>query len=58
MKILILDDEIVSRTKLTLIVEQNLKIKKEREAKILMATSYRDKDRIIESVQYRRKRFD
>jgi len=104
MKILILDDEIVSRTKLTLImdhfgecdavdngkdaialfraahhkedpydlimldinlpemngievlseireVEQNLKVKKELEAKILMATSYRDKDRIIESVQ-------
>jgi len=104
MKILIVDDEIVSRTKLTMImahfgdcdavdngkdavalfraahhsqdpfdlimldinlpemdgievlseirqVEQNLKVKKDGEAKILMATSYRDKDRIIASVQ-------
>ena len=104
MKILIVDDEIVSRTKLTIImdhfgdcdavdngkdaialfraahhnknpfdlimldinlpemdgiavlseireVEQNLKVKKDAEAKILMATSYRDKDRIIASVQ-------
>ncbi|UCD80873.1 MAG: HDOD domain-containing protein [Desulfobacterales bacterium] len=104
MKILIVDDEIVSRTKLTMImenfgdcdavdngkdavalfraahynkdpfdlimldinlpemdgievlseireVEQNLKVKKDDEAKILMATSYRDKDRIIASVQ-------
>jgi HD-like signal output (HDOD) protein/DNA-binding NarL/FixJ family response regulator len=104
MKILILDDEIVSRTKLTLIMEhfgecdavdngqdaialfraahhkkepyglimldinlpemngievlseireleRNLKDKKDGQAKILMATSYRDKDRIIASVQ-------
>jgi HD-like signal output (HDOD) protein/DNA-binding NarL/FixJ family response regulator len=104
MKILIVDDEIVSRTKLTMImehfgdcdavdngkdaialfraahhnndpfdlimldinlpqmdgiavlaeireVEQNLKVKTDAQAKILMATSYRDKDRIIASVQ-------
>lgn len=104
MKILIVDDEIVSRTKLTMImehfgdcdavdngkdavalfraahhnsdpfslimldinlpemdgiavlseireVEQYLKVKPESEVKILMATSYRDKDRIIASVQ-------
>jgi HD-like signal output (HDOD) protein/CheY-like chemotaxis protein len=104
MKILILDDEIVSRTKLTLImehfgecdavdngkdaiarfraahhkqdpyelimldinlpgmngievlseirkIEQGPEIKPERSAKILMATSYRDRDRIIASIQ-------